>query len=229
MDTVIITGGGGRIGSAIARRLVSDGSRVLLADLDFDAARTVAAEFGCSSTAHAIRLDVTKLDDVQTAVSEAAARYGPVLGLVNAAGGETGADAGPFTESDPSTWRAIIELHLVGVINCCKAVLPGMIAAGRGSIVSLAAIEGLRADSKRPVFSTAKAGVIVLTEALVRECQPHGIRVNSIIPGSSRSPTSSRTNDDSHEIAEAAAYLISDRAIRTTGACLDVSSGFALH
>ena len=207
---------------------MSDGSRVLLADLDFDAARTVAAEFGCSSTAHAVRLDVTKLDDVQAAVSEAAARYGPVLGLVNAAGGDTGADAGPFTESDPSTWRAIIELHL-GVINCCKAVLPGMIAAGRGSIVSLAAIEGLRADSRCPAFSTAKAGVIVLTEALVRECQPHGIRVNSIIPGSSRSPTSSRTNDDLHEIAEAAAYLISDRAIRTTGACLDVSGGLALH
>jgi 3-oxoacyl-[acyl-carrier protein] reductase len=79
------------------------------------------------------------------------------------------------------------------------------------------------------VFSTAKAGVIVLTEALVRECRPYGIRVNSIVPGSSRLLARGRANDDADEVAEAAAFLLSDRAARTTGACLDVSDGFALH
>ncbi len=229
MDTAIITGGGGRIGRAVARRLMADGWRVLLADVNFDAARQAAAALGDASKAEAIGLDITRLDDVKAAFDAASQRYGPILGLVNAAGGETAADAGPFTESDPEMWRAIIDLHLLGVINCCNAVLPGMITAGRGSIVCVAAIEGLRGDPERAVFSTAKAGVIVLTEALVRECRPHGIRVNSIVPGNTRSLARSRSNDDAHEVAEAATFLLSDRAARTTGACLDVSDGFALH
>jgi NAD(P)-dependent dehydrogenase (short-subunit alcohol dehydrogenase family) len=229
MDTALITGGGGRIGRAVARRLIADGWRVLLADVDFEAARQAVTELSDVSSAEAVGLDITRLKDVKAAFGAASQRFGPIVGLVNAAGGETGADAGTFTDSDPETWRAIIDLHLLGVINCCNAVLPGMIAAGRGSIVSVAAIEGLRGDPERAVFSTAKAGVILLTEALVRECRPHGIRVNSIVPGSSRSLARTRSNDDAHGAAEATAFLLSDRAARTTGACLDVSDGVALH
>src|SRR5262249_6703808 len=144
-------------------------------------------------------------------------------------GGRTGAEAGPFMESDPASWRPIVDLQLRGVLNCCYAVLPHMIEAKRGNIVSVAAVEGLRGDPSGAIFSTAKAGVIVLTETLVREVSPSGIRVNAVLPGTPRSLARGGVNDDAGDVAEAVAYLVSERAARTTGSCLDVSSGWALH
>src|SRR5262249_43701489 len=108
MDTALITGGGGRIGGAVARRLVADGWRVVLADRDGDAAGRAAAAIG--STASAVTLDITRLDDVRREIDAAVSRHGGIAALVNAAGGRTGAQAGPFMESDPASWRAIVDL-----------------------------------------------------------------------------------------------------------------------
>lgn len=227
MKTALITGGAGRVGHAIARRLLYAGWRVLLADRDQAAARQAALGLGAS--AEALPLDVTRLESVKAAVADCIVRHGPIAALVNAAGGRTGADVGPFTDSDPATWRPIVDLHLRGVLNCCYAVLPGMIAAKGGAIVSVAAFEGLRGHKASAVFSAAKAGVVVLTETLVRECQPHGIRVNAVVPAPPEALARSRTNDDSSALADAVAFLVSDKAARTTGACLDVSGGWALH
>jgi len=229
MDTALITGGGGRIGRAVARRLVVDGWRVLVADLDGRAAEQSVAAAGGAQCASAITLDITRLDDVRREVDAAVGRYGPIAALVNAAGGRSGADAGPFMQSDPTGWRAIVDLQLRGVLNCCYAVLPHMIAAKRGSIVSVAAVEGLRGDPAGSIFSAAKAGVVVLTETLVRECNPSGIRVNAVLPGNPRSLARSGVDDDAGDVAETVAFLVSERSARTTGSCLDVSAGWALH
>jgi NAD(P)-dependent dehydrogenase (short-subunit alcohol dehydrogenase family) len=229
METALITGGAGRIGRATAGRLVSQGWRVVLADIDLAAAQDVAAALGRPSQIEPIGLDITQLDEVERAIAAALARHGSIAALVNAAGGRAGADTGSFTGSDPATWRPVIDLHLRGVINCCYAVLPGMIAAGRGSIVSVAAVEGLRGDPSSAVFSAAKASVIVLTETLVRECQPAGIRVNAVIPAPPGSRARSGLNDEADSVANAVAFLVSDAAAQTTGSCLDVSGGWALH
>src|SRR5690348_9730406 len=116
MKTALITGGAGRVGHAIARRLLYAGWRVLLADRNEAAARQ--AVLGLGASAEALALDVTRLESVKAAVADCTARNGPIAALVNAAGGRTGADAGPFTESDPATWRPIVDLHLRGVLNC---------------------------------------------------------------------------------------------------------------
>jgi 2-hydroxycyclohexanecarboxyl-CoA dehydrogenase len=223
MATAFIAGGGGRLGAAAGERLAAEGWRVILADANLRAAQEAAQRIG--PQASAIELDITDLAAVKRAVKEA----GAIGALINAAGGRTFAEVGPFTESSPDTWRPIIDLHLRGVLNTCHAVLPGMIAQGRGVIISLIAVEAFRGEAEGAAFATAKAGVLVLTETLVRECQPHNIRVNAVIPGHAKALARTGSNDDAAEVAEAIAYLASDRASRTTGATLDVSSGWALH
>jgi NAD(P)-dependent dehydrogenase (short-subunit alcohol dehydrogenase family) len=229
METALITGGGGRIGAAIARKLAAEGWRVLLGDTNIAAARAVADSLGGAPKAIAAELDIIERETLRAKIADLAHAHGPIDALVNAAGGRSGAAAGAFCDSDPATWRTIVDLHLRGVINTCQAVLPGMIKAGRGSIVLVAAMEGLRGDQRSAVFSAAKAGVIVLAETLVRECQPHGVRVNCVLPGDPRELAKSGVNDDAGDVAEAASFLVSDRARRTNGACFDVTGGLALH
>lgn len=228
MKTVLIAGGAGEHGGAIARRLVDDGWFAILADIDGPSAGIVADRLG-AERADANELDITDLDAVRRTVDALVAKHGAIDALVNAAGGRFGSDEGPFAESDPATWREIIDLQLRGTINVTYAVLPSMIAARHGGIVSLAAFEGLRGDPDGALFSAAKAGVIVLSEMLVREVQPYGIRVNSIVPGNPQSLARLGRADDATVVANAVAFLLSDAAELTTGACLDVSGGWALH
>jgi NAD(P)-dependent dehydrogenase (short-subunit alcohol dehydrogenase family) len=114
-----------------------------------------------------------------------------------------------------------------------------MIAAKRGSIVSIAASRGLRGGPQASLYSAAKAAVIVFTQALAQEVGPHGIRVNTIAPGSAearwkksdadaeRNPLQRVTSAD--DVGKAVAFLLSDDAAHITGTCLDVSGGTTLH
>lgn len=229
MNSALITGGGGRTGQAIASRLLADGWRVALIDVNEQELRAAKSRLGEPDRVDAQVLDVTRLDDVRAWVQDCVKKCGPFAGLVNAAGGRVGASVGPFIDSDPQSWRSVIDLHLRSVIGCCYAVLPSMFEARAGSIVTIVAFEGLRGAAGAAVFSAAKAGAIVLTETLVAECQRFGVRVNAIAPPPPLSLTRNSVSDASIQIAEAATFLLSDRSSLTTGACLDVSAGWALY
>ena len=214
---MLIAGAAGFYGRAIAQRLAADGWRVHLADRDATAVHDLARALG----GEALMLDVTDRAAVRRAVGDTV-----FAGLVNAVGGPV--DTAPFTTSNPADWAPLIDHHFGAVLNCCHAVLPGMLAARRGAILSLAAGEGLRGDPRRPLYSVAKAAVIVLSEQRVRDCLPAGVRVNTLVPPHASAPIAAGAAAAGH-VAEAAAWLLSDRAALTTGACIDLSGGWALH
>lgn len=229
MGAALITGGAGRLGAAIAAKFAAEGRLAIIADKNAAAARDLASRLGPGTVAAPGSFDIVDLDATKAQVSDLVSRHGPIDALVNVAGGRTGAGVGLFTELDESHWKPLVDLHLRGVFNILQAVLPQMIERKKGSIILLAAVEGLRSDISSAVFSTAKAGVIVLVEALVRELQPQGVRVNCIVPGTPETLSAAGLVDDSAEVAEAVAFLASERARLTTGACFDVSNGIALH
>jgi 3-oxoacyl-[acyl-carrier protein] reductase len=227
MPVALITGGAGTLGRALAQRLGQDGWSIVLADIDDAGAASAAHSLG--SFASAVRMDVTNLEDVQTRVDEIVNRFGAIDAVVAAAGGRTGAQIGAFMEAPVSSWTQIIELHLTGVLNVYYAALKHMRARRSGNLIAVSAVEAYRGLPDSAVFSTAKGAVAVLIETLVRECQPNNIRVNSIIPPTAESLARSGRNDGATAVAEAAAFLLSDKASLTTGAAIDVSNGWALH
>jgi 3-oxoacyl-[acyl-carrier protein] reductase len=125
------------------------------------------------------------------------------------------------------------------VLHCTHAVLPAMIAAKRGAIVSIAASRGLRGGAQASIYSAAKAAIIVFSQSLAQEVGPLGIRVNTIAPGnaqarwkkpeheSERSPLGRATTGE--DVGHAVAFLLSHEASHITGSCLDVSGGTTLH
>lgn len=190
MGLAIVTGGAGAIGRACAQALAGDGWQVALADIDLAEAETVAHDIGPGVVA-AYGLDVTDFDAVHETAAKAAADFGPLSGLVTAAGGGRNLDItfGPFIETAPEEWDRNIEVHLNGVYYTCHAVLPLIYAAGGGAIVNTASGAGLRGGPPHlrqrhaAVYSACKAGVIALTQAIALEAGPSGVRANCIAPG----------------------------------------------
>lgn len=227
MPVALITGGAGTLGVAVAQRLAQEGWSVALADIDLAAAERAAKLLGANASA--VHMDVTKLSQVRDGVASVVKRYSGINAVIAAAGGRAGADVGAFTEAPVETWMQIIELHLTGVLNLYYATLPHMRAKRSGALIAISSVEAYRGLPDSAVYSTAKAAVAVLTQTLVRECQPDNIRVNSIIPPTKESLARSGRNDADAIVAETIVFLLSEKAALTTGAALDCSNGWALH
>jgi 2-hydroxycyclohexanecarboxyl-CoA dehydrogenase len=235
----LITGGGSLIGEGIAHCLADAGWQLVVSDIDRDRADAVAGAL--AGSAEALTLDVTRRDAVIGAVGAIEAQFGRLDALVNCAGGfrGLGLERKNFAETSPEEWDRIIDANLKGVLHCCHAVLPGMIRARSGNIVSISASRGLRGGPMAAIYSAAKAAIIVFSQSLAQEVAEHGIRVNSIAPGNAdahwktaemsntRAPLGRATNG--RDIGNAVAFLLSEQANHITGSCLDISGGTALH
>jgi 3-oxoacyl-[acyl-carrier protein] reductase len=180
----IVTGGSRGIGLAIARALGRAGARVAIASRtasELEAARGALAGEGVEALARAT--DVAKMEDARALADEVLARWGRIDVLVNNAG--VNGAIGRLDACDPREWRLAYEVNVFGTMHMCAAVLPSMCAARRGKIVNLAGggVGGPGVAPRVSAYTSSKAAVVQLTEALAREIMEDGVQVNAIAPG----------------------------------------------
>jgi 2-hydroxycyclohexanecarboxyl-CoA dehydrogenase len=240
-----ITGAGRGIGREIARTLASRGMDIIVSDVNVDNANeTVSIVEKEGGKAVAVYCDVTRLESVQEAVGASLAHFGKIDVLVNNAGWDK---VEPFLKSEPSTWRLIMDINLMGQIHTCKEILPVMIQNGFGKVINIASDSGRVGSSGEAVYSAAKGGVIAFTKTMAREMARHKINVNCVSPGPSNTPLFEEIGSYNEgiatalekaipfrrlaqpsDIANGVAFLASDEADYVTGQTLSVNGGLAM-
>jgi NAD(P)-dependent dehydrogenase (short-subunit alcohol dehydrogenase family) len=184
-QVAIVTGAGRGIGRAIALGLAKAGSSVaVIARSEEQLAETARQITDLGSEAIPLPTDVTDPASVQRMVKEVERALGPVDLLVNNAG--LAGPIGPTWEADPDDWWRCLEANLRGPMQCARALLPAMIARGRGRIVNVASGAGTFALPYLGAYVTSKTALIRLTEILALEAEAHGIKVFAIEPGTVR-------------------------------------------
>ncbi len=218
----LVTGGARGIGEAAARLFVAEGARVVIADVSADAGGALADELGDGAVFAAC--DVTRADDWARAVELAETAFGSLTVLVNNAGVLHTAGLLDTTESD---FRRVIDVNQIGVFLGLQAVVPAMRRAGGGSIVNTSSIAGMQGMRHLVAYGATKWAVRGMTKTAALELARHGIRVNSIHPGTivtdmnpsgsgPRCPLGREGRVD--EVAQLLCYLASDESSYTTGA-----------
>lgn len=242
--TAIVTGAAslGSIGEAIALAFGGQGTRVAVVDIDDEGAERVANQVRREGgEAFAVHADVTKGADVTAMVGTVLEREGKVDVLVNNAGGFQ--ELEQVNQISEERWDEIIDLNLKSVFLCCQAVYDHMAERRSGRIISISSGAGRTPILPSPAhYSAAKAGVIILTKVLARELAPHGVTVNAVAPGTTKTRRFLRLRGaDAEEAlrshlplgrlstpqdqAAAVLFLASDEASYITGATLDVNGG----
>jgi NAD(P)-dependent dehydrogenase (short-subunit alcohol dehydrogenase family) len=168
----VVTGGAQGIGLAVARRLLASGAKVALWDRDAKLLDETIASLGRDgAVASGEVVDVTDPAATARTAERTSRQLGAIDILVNNAG-IAGMNAA-VTDYPVEEWRRIIDINLNGVFNCCRAVVPGMVAKGYGRIVNVASIAGKEGNPNAAAYSASKAGVIALTKSLGKELAGH--------------------------------------------------------
>jgi 2-keto-3-deoxy-L-fuconate dehydrogenase len=233
----LITAAGQGIGRAIAEACWREGARVFATDSDEQKLSDLAA-------AGTFAMDVRDARRISTVVDA----IGPVDILINCAGF---VETGTILDSNDEQWLKSLDINLNGMVRTIRAVLPGMLAGGRGSIVNIASVvSSIKAAPKRCVYATSKAAVIGLTKSVAVDFIDKGIRCNAICPGTIDTPSlGERINAQAdraearqafidrqpmrrlgapEEVASLAVHLASDESQFTTGSTAIVDGGFSL-
>jgi len=262
----IVTGSGRGIGRRIAMTLAADGAHVTINDFYLDRAETVAKEIrDAGGKAMAVKADVTQSDQVEQMLGQVASEWGTVHILVNNAGVPAGLlETDPmslfrtFMDGNRSDWDKLINLDFVGVLNCCKAVLPYMAKQKYGKIVSIISDAGRVGEPNLAIYSGVKAGVVGFSKALAKEVARYEINVNCVAASattgtylSELTGTEAPRNDAERErldkalkvyplgrskkrlgtptdMANAVAFFVSDASEWVTGQVLSINGGYCM-
>ncbi|MDA8373378.1 MAG: 3-oxoacyl-ACP reductase [Actinomycetota bacterium] len=180
----IVTGGASGIGRATVERFVSEGAKVVLADMDTAAGPQVANEVGASF----VHVDVSDKDSVDAMVAEALKRFGRLDIAFNNAG-ISPPDDDSILETEIEAWNRVQAVNLTSVYLCCKAELPPMLEQSKGSIINTASfVATLGAATSQISYTASKGGVLAMTRELGVQFARSGVRVNSVSPGPIATP-----------------------------------------
>ena len=187
---VAITGAGGGLGAAMARRLAKQGARLALLDFRLDTLEALKSELGLpDEDCLALQCDVSKEDQVDQVFSDIALHFGGLSVLVNNAGITRDAlmlkfkDGERVSRMSLEAWNAVINVNLTGVFLCGRAAAEHMIVAGNGGLIINISSISRAGNMGQSNYSAAKAGVAAMTVTWAKEFARHGIRVNSVSPG----------------------------------------------
>lgn len=237
----IVTGGGGGIGGAIVQRFAREGAKIAVADINADTAQARVKEIADRGTdALAVTADVTKKSSVQDMVKATLDRWGKIDILVNVAGG---AMRNNVVDTSAEDWDKIVNMNLKSVFLCSQAVLPTMLKAKYGKIVSISSIYGFAGNATRASYAAAKAGVAVFTKSLALEHVKDGLNINAIAPGRIATPAVRGHYSDEawaaaeaqipmgrtgkpENIASAAIFLVQDENNYITGQTIHVNGAW---
>ena len=239
--TAIVTGGAQGFGAGIVRRFLEDGARVMVADINGDAAETLAGELG--EGAIAARVDVADGASVNAMAEAALAAFGRLDILVNNAG--ITHLPKPMETVDEDEFDRVCAVNMKSVYLTARALVPGMRAQGSGAILNIASTAGLSPRPNLNWYNASKGWMITATKTMAVELAPHGVRVNALCPVAGETPLlKSFLGEDTPEMrakflstiplgrfsqpedmGNAAAFLCSEEAAMVTGVAMEVDGG----
>jgi NAD(P)-dependent dehydrogenase (short-subunit alcohol dehydrogenase family) len=238
----VVTGAGSGNGRAMAIGMGREGAHVVIADVNQQGAEMTAQEIAAlGRQTLVLKTDVSQVSDIEAMVKAVTERFGRIDILVNNAGVIV---RQPMLEITEETWDRILDINLKGVFFCTQAVARVMVRQGKGKIINIASVVGVRAEPRRLHYNTSKAGVIMLTKSAAVELAPFHVNVNAIGPGLIETPMTHDLIGDigqakywqenipwgrigkPEDLVGAAIFLASDEADYITGVTIFVDGGF---
>jgi 3-oxoacyl-[acyl-carrier protein] reductase len=235
----LVTGAAQGIGKAVTLLLARHGADVIVADVNLEKAEETAREVqSLGRQSMVVKLDVTRLQDVEATVETALQRFGKIDILINNAGIARDKLILRMTEED---WDAVLAVNLKGTFNCTKVVIKHMSKQRSGKIVNIASVVGEMGNPGQANYAASKAGVIGFTKTIAREFAQRGINVNAIAPGYIQTPMTDALPEKAKEelkrmipmerlgqpedVARAVLFLVSEASGYITGNVLKVNGG----